>query len=124
MKRKMAISAVAALVTISICVTWFYLTQPVPAGVDGAKLIAAAEAYARDLRAHGQAMPESVELHDLLAKGWLQADDVKGFAGMEVTISLTVDESHPQDVMMRVRMQDGSEVVTLADGSVQSVARK
>lgn len=85
--------------------------------------MAAAEAYARDFRARGQPMPATVELQDLLAKGWLQADDAKGFAGMQVTISLTVDESHPRDVMMRVQMQDGSEVVALADGSVMSVAR-
>ena len=123
MKRLLKIMAVAAVVMVAACITCFILTRPAPGKVDGQKIMTALQSYTADLRAHGQAMPATVSLHDLISKGWLKPEDVSGFSGMEVTISLIASESNPQDVMMRVRMQDGSEIVGMADGSVQSVRR-
>jgi len=67
--------------------------------------------------------PTTVALQDLLAKGLLTPADVSGFAGMDVTVSLTANEMHPTDILMRVRMQDGSQFVALTDGSVQELPR-
>jgi hypothetical protein len=54
----------------------------------------------------------------------MKADEVKSLAGLDVTIYPEVDESHPLDIQIRVRMSDGSEVALMADGSVQSLARR
>ena len=123
MKRILTVIAVAAVVMIAASITYFTLTRPTAGRVDAPKIMAAAQTYAHDLQAHGQAVPATVALRDLIAKGLLRPEDASGFAGMEVTVSLTVSESNPQDVLMRVRMQDGSQLVAMADGSVQSVSR-
>lgn len=83
----------------------------------------AARAYSKDLRAHGKPELAEVTLKELLAKGYMKADEVKSLAGLDVTIYPEVDVSHPQDILIRVRMSDGSAVALMADGSVQSMAR-
>ena len=120
MKRIFKIIAVVAVVMIAASITYFIFTRPAPARVDAPKIMAAAQSYAHDLRAHGQVVPATVSLHDLIANALLRPEDVSGFSGMEVSISLTVTEANPQDVLMRVRMPDGSEILAMADGSVQS----
>jgi hypothetical protein len=123
MKRTLTVIAVAAVVILAAGVTYFKFTRPAPSRVDASKILAAAHAYAHDLQVHGQAVPATVDLQDLIAKGLVSPADVSGFAGMAVTISLTASEGNPQAVLMRVRMQDGSQLVTLADGSVQEISR-
>ena len=61
-----------------------------------------------------------MSLRELIARKLLAEADVTGFTGMDVTVSLTTDESRPEEVLIRARMPDGREVVTLADGSVRS----
>jgi hypothetical protein len=123
MKRIFTIIAVVAVVMIAASIFYFNFTRPIPSRINAPKIMAAAQSYAQDLRAHGQVVPATVSLHDLIAKGLLRPDDVSGFSGMAVTVSLTVSENNPQDVLMRVRMQDGSQVVALSDGSVHSLSR-
>jgi hypothetical protein len=64
-----------------------------------------------------------VALQDLIAKGLLRQADVGGFAGMDVTISLTASDGYPQDILMRVRLRDGSQVIAWKDGSVHEISR-
>ena len=123
MKRTFTVIAVAAVVLIAASITYFTFTRPAPSRVDAPKILAAAHAFAHDLQAHGTAVPATVGLQDLVAKGLLSPSDVSGFAGMDVMVSLNVSETDPQSVLMRVRMQDGSQIVTLADGSVQELSR-
>jgi len=123
MKRTLTVMAVVAVVLIAASVTYFTFTRPAPGRVNAPKILAAAQTYAHDLRAHGQAVPATVALQDLLARGLLSPADVSGFGGMEVTVSLTANDRNPQDILIRVRMQDGGQIVALADGSVQEVPR-
>ena len=85
--------------------------------------MAAAQAYAHDLQVRGLAVPATVDLRDLVAKGLVNSADVSGFDGMQVTVSLAASIGNFQDVVMRVRLQDGSQLVALADGSIQAVSR-
>jgi len=125
MKRRLTLTvmAVVAVVLIAAISIFFPFPRPVPSRMNDAKIFAAAQAYAHDLQAHGQPVPTTVALQDLLAKGLLTPADVSGFAGMDVTVSLTANEMHPTDILMRVRMQDGSQFVALTDGSVQELPR-
>ena len=123
MKRILTVVAVAAGVLMAAGITYFTFTRPAPGRVDAPKILAAAQAYAHDLQARGLAVPATVALQDLIAKGLVVPADVSGFAGLEVSVSLTASDSNSHDILMRVRMQDGSQIVALADGSVQRVSR-
>ena len=86
--------------------------------INAPRLLEAAKSYADGLKAQGLTVPATVTLHELISRGLLTESDVKGFAGMEVIVSLKADESHPTEVLVRARMADGHEVVALTDGSV------
>lgn len=87
------------------------------------KVIAASQTYRRDLQAKGESVPAMVSLQELTNRGFLHATDVPGLAGLDVTIALKPEETRPQDVLVRVRLPSGDELVTLADGSVQQIGR-
>ena len=91
--------------------------------VTAEKIVAATQAYARDLKASGATVPASVPLQELVARGFLNAEDVIGFRGLEVTVSLTADETRPQQILIRARLPDGYELAVFADGSVQQLKR-
>ena len=91
--------------------------------MNAARIVAAAKEYAATLRAAGRSVPRSVPLKALIENGLLRKQDVKGFAGMEVTVSLSVDEKNPGAVLARARLPDGSEAVALADGGIQESER-
>jgi hypothetical protein len=82
------------------------------------KLISALQAFARDRTASGGELPVDVSLEDLVRGGYLTSNDVRAFAGMEVTFSTQLD-AIPQSILARARMPDGQFVCLLADGSVQ-----
>jgi len=90
---------------------------------DAAKLVAAVRAFSRDKTAAGQALPTSVSLRELIGGGYIAASEVRAFDGMEVAISLAVDETRPQEILIRVRLPDGRVIASLADGSAQQLPR-
>ena len=111
--------AVAVVLAIVLPAYWQW-RQPVLK--DGSKLVAAVQAFAADRRAHGQPLPSSVSLRELVRDGFISADDVHAFDGMEATLSMTADEKYPQAPLMTVRFQrGGGGIVVLGDGSVQQV---
>jgi len=120
MKRVLLIAASLALVALTASLIYLAYPTRLPGHVDGAKLLLAAKTYAEGLKARSQPIPTSVSLRELLARELLTEADVSGFAGMEVTVSLTADENRPQEVLIRTRLADGHEIVALADGSVHS----
>jgi hypothetical protein len=126
MKRILSFTAVVGVAIIVAEIIYSNFTRPTlaPGRVNGLRILAAARFYARDLQAHGQVVPATAPLHDLIAKGLLRPEDVSGFSGPDVSVSLTAVASHPRDVLMRVRMQDGSQIVVLADGSVHLAGSK
>ncbi len=88
-------------------------------GFDGPKLIAAVAAYKHALAEKDTPVPDTVSLAQLLNRGLLNPEDVRAFAGWQVSISLKADEATPQAVLVRARRPDGDELVLLTDGSVQ-----
>jgi hypothetical protein len=88
------------------------------------ELIRALQAFARDQAAAGRLLPPEVSLTDLVRGGYLTADDVRAFEGMDVTFSTQPDNGHPQMILARARMPDGQFICVLADGSVQQLSRR
>jgi hypothetical protein len=114
------LAVIALVIGIALALQSYYEhKQPT---FDASKLIPAMQAYARDRVARGQALPPAVNLSDLVAGGYLTFDDVAVFHGADVTFYPGVDLKSPQAVLLRAHMPDGTEMVMLADGSVQQVA--
>ena len=87
------------------------------------KLSVAMRSYSHDQVSRGRPLPSSVTLQDLVGGGYVSADEVRDLGGADVTFYPAISESDPQAVLVRVRMPNGSQMVALADGSVQSVSR-
>ena len=118
-QRLIAYIASAIAVAIIVCValtTYWKRKQPV--FKDAPKLVAAMQALSSDLTVRGQPFPATVSLRELVGGGYIAAGDVRAFDGMDVTISLTANETHPQEILIRVRLPDGSVTALLADGSI------
>jgi hypothetical protein len=95
--------------------------KPIKGGA-ALRIVAASKAYARLLQARGEPVPASAPLSDLVKAGLLQPQDVSAFEGLDATIALQTNDAVflPQTVLMRVHMGDGSDIVLLGDGSVQT----
>jgi hypothetical protein len=89
--------------------------------VDISKIMAATSTYRQQLEHAGVALPSEVPVDQLIARGLLSSNEVSAFAGMNVTVTLAVEKNNPQQVLMRVRLPNGQELVTLNDGSVQQL---
>ena len=90
---------------------------------DAPKLIAAVQAFSHEKAARGQLLPATVSLRELVSGGYIAAKEVQAFDGMEVTISLATDKTRAAEVLIRVRLPDGSEIAQLTDGSIQQRAK-
>ena len=125
MKRIIFGGILAALIFAGLIIGYGnHLASSNKAGyVNIAKIFAATKSYTTNLKSHDQTIPDSVSVDELIAQKLLRREDVSGFAGERVTISLRLDESNPQAVLMRARMTDGNEIVALADGSVQQIEK-
>ena len=117
MKQKIIV--VALLIAVVAAILLIYVKAPV-AQVDAPKIFAAAQNYTRDLTKQGLVIPNSVDLKELIARGYLQASDVAGFAGCDVTVALIANSNDPRSVLMRARFPDGQELLTMGNGSIQA----
>lgn len=111
----------AAVVVCAALVFHWQRSQPV--FKDAPKIAAAVQAFSRDKTARGQPLPASVSLHELVSGGYIATNDVHAFDGMDVTISLTANDTYPQSILILVRMPDGTQIAAMADGSVQALAK-
>jgi hypothetical protein len=68
-------------------------------------------------------MPSSVSIRDLVGSGYISAEEVRDFDGMDVTIYPMTSEAYPQSILIRVRMSDGVQIVAMADGSIQQLPK-
>ena len=84
------------------------------------RIKAAAQAFIRDRKATDSAVP----LRELVSGGYLRAEDDRDLADRDVSVSLAADKTTPQAIWIRVRAADGSDIVMLADGSIQRVTRR
>ena len=123
--KRIVISVALAAVFMAVASIIYISNSPTsPLGrVDAPKIMAAAQAYAQELKANGTAVPTSVSLQTLIARGLLHPGDVSGFDGMEVSVTLGADQTRPQDVLMRARLPGGHEILAMGDGSVQQARR-
>lgn len=123
--KRMAV-AIGAAVAIMVAVGLLYLLiaeDSAPGKIDGLKIVAAGSAYTRALIASKLPVPKTVSLDELLTRGYLKPADVAPFQGLDATLVLTADASNPQRVLMRVHMQDGTDLVLTGDGALQQPAR-
>jgi hypothetical protein len=115
-----ALAIIALVVGISLALQSYYeRKQP---AFNAAKLIPALQTFARDRVAQGQGLPPTVSLSDLVVGGYLSYNDVSVFRGADVTFYPGVDLKSPKSILARARMPDGTEVVMLADGTLQGPA--
>lgn len=91
--------------------------------VNGLKILAAAHSYTAALQQQHQAIPETVPLQVLVDHGLLQPADIGSFAGLQADIALK-GTNGAQNVLMRVHLQDGTDLVLLTDGSAQRPAKR
>ena len=123
MRKTLATIAVLTLLIVVWSMYYFVSSSRDLGHVDAPKIFAAAKSYAAGLTAQGARIPASVSLKVLIDRGLLTEADVRGFAGLEVSVSLSANESRPQEVLVRARLPDGREIVALADGSVQQMPK-
>jgi hypothetical protein len=118
---------VAVLLVVAAIMAWMalisYWQHSQPAFKDAPKLVAAAQAFSRDHALPGQPLPASVTLRDLVSGGYISAEDVRAFDGVEVTIYPAAGNGNPQAILVRARMPDGTRIAVLADGSVQQLPK-
>jgi hypothetical protein len=114
--------AIAVVVVVCVSLTTYWQWKQ-PVFRDAPKLMTAIHAFSHDLMARAQPLPATVDLRALVSGGYISASDVRAFDGMEVTISLKADEANPQEILMRVRLPDGSLTALMADGSVQGLRK-
>jgi len=117
--------AVSGAVLLAVLVVVFILldvgtTPPARSLAAGAsKIVPAGPAYAKLLKTEGAPIPAFVNVKELVARGLLGQDDLKGLARMEVSVSTSAVDDGSRGVLIRARQADGTELVLLADGSVQ-----
>jgi Flp pilus assembly protein CpaB len=119
------VAALAAAYTISIIPNFRHRaewkrTVAALQALSHERVQAAAQAFARDRKISEGA----VSLRDLVSGGYLRPEDLPGLEEKNVTVSLTADETKPSAIWVRVRASDGSDIVVMADGSIQQTARR
>src|SRR5258706_272725 len=110
---------IIGVMTLLGLILFFCALALIPRGetINPQRYIDALQSYARDRTARGQSLPASVSLSELVAGGFLSADGAKAFGAKDVRISLTIDETRPQDVLMEAQLPDGTRLISLGDGS-------
>jgi len=83
----------------------------------------AVKRYSHDQTWRGRTLPATVTAQDLVEGGYLSGADAHDVADKNITFYPTTDETNPAAILVRVKMPDGSQVVALADGSVQTLAK-
>lgn len=126
-RRLILLTASLAVATAAAGLILFFSWQKSqPSFRGGLDLVAAAQAYSRDLEERGQPLPASVSLEDLIEAGYLTSHDARAFDGIEVQVSLepaVTNETYPQSILIQARMPDGTRVVLRADGSVHALPK-
>jgi hypothetical protein len=117
--KKVLLFSALILMAFSIS-TFFIVSNPRRARVNGDKITAATHAYCRNAMEHDKNLPTSISLNDLMAKGYLKHNDASSFDGLKVTVHLNPYDTNPQSALMSARLPDGNLIVALADGSVQA----
>jgi len=119
-RKVVIVGAIVALLALTVYVSTRSPSAS-PGKVDAPRILAAAREYTRLFMAQHLPVPASVNVDELISRGLLRPEDVAGFAGAEVSVSLKGDPRDPHTVLMRAKFKDGKDLLLLADGSVQQV---
>ena len=114
-------AALAALITLATSAFWEHQK---PLFQNGPKLVAALHRFCNDQMLHGRAVPLEISLHELVSNGYVTADDVTAFGGMEVSFFTRYDESRPQCILASVPAGRDDFTCLLVDGSVTQLSRR
>jgi hypothetical protein len=114
-----SIGAFIVLAVLAIAVIWQWTGSPSLGAVDPIQIKHAVLAYLRDVASERKNPPPSIKLEELVKKGYLKDEFVKGFEGMDVTIYLQNSEQ-PTNAFMTVRLPSGGSMSLLNDGSVKT----
>jgi hypothetical protein len=106
------------LAGLTIAIIWQWTGSPNLGAVDPLQIKHAVLAYLRDIAAERKTPPQSIKLEELIKKGYLKDEFVKGFEGMDVTIYLQNDQ--PTNAFMTVRLPSGGSMSLLNDGSIKN----
>jgi hypothetical protein len=86
-------------------------------------VLTALRRFSDDRMAAHKPMPDKVSLQDLVESGYLQPEIAAEFKELDLTFYPLPPGSSPKSVVARARLADGSQVVLLADGSVETPAK-
>jgi hypothetical protein len=90
-------------------------------GLPRDRVDSAIQSFVGAQKAKGRSVSETVSLRELVAGGFLRAEEAAPFGGADVTFAVSVDETRPQQIVARVPLSNGQMVVELADGSIQQI---
>ena len=86
-------------------------------------VLTALRRYSEDKLIRHQPMPAKVSMQDLVQAGYLKPQEAAEFKEVDLTFYPLAAGSGPKTVVARARLADGSQVVLLADGSVETPAK-
>jgi hypothetical protein len=109
--------AISVLVWAALTVHWG-MQQPKPR--DFSRLVRATQEFIRDQTNVGQTAPVTVTLPELIKSGYLPASDARVFSEMDISLTVAGDVRRPENILMRVRLPDGSVVSQTMDGADNS----
>jgi len=92
-------------------------------GLPRERVDSAVEAFVRAQKGQSRPIPATVSLRELVAGNFLHADEAVPFGGMDVTFTVGVEETRPQQILARMPLRSGAVAVVLADGSIAQVTR-
>ena len=118
---------VAAIVVIGVGLSlgfaWYW--SHTSAGLkDAAPIIDAVTAFCRHRAAHGLALPPTITTRALTDQGFLRHEALSSLGGLDITISLTADETRPSEIFSRIQLPDGTVVASFADGSAHQFSAR
>ena len=119
--QKIIASICGFLIFSALVITfvWHWTGNPSLGTIDPVQIKHGVLAYISDMASDKKSLPESVKLEELVKKGYLREEFVKGFEGMDVTIYLQ-NSNRPTDAFMTVRIPSGGSLSLLNDGSVRT----
>ena len=117
-----AILAVAALIAIQVM--FEFKEQKKTGGMNVPNIMSALQALAHEQMNSNHQMPGEVPLSTLIERGYLTADDVRPFKGMDLRFPTQIDTStKPGAILAYVRTPDDYFICALMDGSIQQLTR-
>lgn len=125
LKRLLAIVGlivtIAALTSAVLVLHWERTPSPLK---NLPKLLATFQRYSKDHAKDVHSLKDSISLQDLVAGGYLSAEDIRDYNGMDIVFYPNGNESSPQSILLSVRMPDGHQLAAMADGSIQELPKK